>query len=241
MCVSPCCRTAASPTAAARASTSGTSAASWSPSATRSRCSPASPTPTSTRGSGSPRCPASTSTASPTRSATPKPREIRDLIDVEEVLTMWTAGFPEPKTFSTRVARLLRDRARRLRRRPRQPGARLRDARDRDGPGCRWSPPSTTRSPSTAASTSPPRPTLAQEADAAPLVRLPADAGQGRPAGAARSSPRRSPRAATSSATSASTPSGSRRSCSASTTSSSRRPRRGCPAGSSRWPAPTRR
>ncbi len=41
---------------------------------------------------------------------TPHPREIRDLVDVEEVLTMWTAGFPEPRTFSKRVARLLRDR-----------------------------------------------------------------------------------------------------------------------------------
>ena len=41
--------------------------------------------------------------------------------------------------------------------------------------------------------------TLAQEAHAAPLVRLPADAGQGRPPGAAGSSPRRSPRGATSS------------------------------------------
>ena len=41
---------------------------------------------------------------------TPKPSEFRDLIDVEEVLTMWTAGFPEPKTFSKRVARLLGDR-----------------------------------------------------------------------------------------------------------------------------------
>src|ERR1700712_4902420 len=41
---------------------------------------------------------------------TPKPSEIRDLIDVEEVLTMWTAGFPEPKTFSKTVARLLGDR-----------------------------------------------------------------------------------------------------------------------------------
>lgn len=38
-------------------------------------------------------------------------REFRDLVDVEEFLTMCTAGFPEPKTFSTRVARLLRDRA----------------------------------------------------------------------------------------------------------------------------------
>ncbi len=41
---------------------------------------------------------------------TPRPSEIRDRIDVEEVLTMWTAGFPEPKTFSKRAARLLRDR-----------------------------------------------------------------------------------------------------------------------------------
>ncbi len=41
---------------------------------------------------------------------TPWPSEIRDRIDVEEVLTMWTAGFPEPKTFSKRVARLLEDR-----------------------------------------------------------------------------------------------------------------------------------
>ncbi len=40
----------------------------------------------------------------------PKPREFRDLVDVEEFLTMCTAGFPEPKTFGTRVARLLRDR-----------------------------------------------------------------------------------------------------------------------------------
>jgi glycosyltransferase involved in cell wall biosynthesis len=41
---------------------------------------------------------------------TPRPKEFRDLIDVEEVLTMWTAGFPEPKTFSKRVARLLKER-----------------------------------------------------------------------------------------------------------------------------------
>ncbi|MFC4784852.1 glycosyltransferase family 4 protein [Nocardioides sp. MAHUQ-72] len=40
----------------------------------------------------------------------PKPREFRDLVDVEEFLTMCTAGFPEPKTFSTRVAKVLRDR-----------------------------------------------------------------------------------------------------------------------------------
>lgn len=41
---------------------------------------------------------------------TPRPKELRDLIDVEEVMTMWTAGFPEPKTFSKRVARLLKGR-----------------------------------------------------------------------------------------------------------------------------------
>jgi glycosyltransferase involved in cell wall biosynthesis len=40
----------------------------------------------------------------------PKLREFRDRVDVEEFLTMCTAGFPEPKTFSTRVARLLADR-----------------------------------------------------------------------------------------------------------------------------------
>jgi glycosyltransferase involved in cell wall biosynthesis len=40
----------------------------------------------------------------------PRRREFRDLVDVEEFLTMCTAGFPEPKTFGTRVARLLRER-----------------------------------------------------------------------------------------------------------------------------------
>ena len=42
---------------------------------------------------------------------TPRPSELRDLVDVEELLTMWTAGFPEPRTFSRRVLRLLRERA----------------------------------------------------------------------------------------------------------------------------------
>ncbi|MBJ7287876.1 glycosyltransferase family 4 protein [Williamsia sp.] len=42
---------------------------------------------------------------------TPRPREIRDWIDVLEVLTMWTAGFPEPLTFSLRMARILKERA----------------------------------------------------------------------------------------------------------------------------------
>src|SRR3954452_19229242 len=41
---------------------------------------------------------------------TPRPREIRDAIDVLEVATMWTAGFPEPRTFALRVARLLEQR-----------------------------------------------------------------------------------------------------------------------------------
>ncbi|BBX19656.1 glycosyl transferase family 1 [Mycolicibacterium duvalii] len=40
----------------------------------------------------------------------PRPNEIRTSIDLQELLTTWTAGFPEPKTFSMRVARLLADR-----------------------------------------------------------------------------------------------------------------------------------
>ncbi|MGZ4493180.1 MAG: glycosyltransferase family 4 protein [Nocardioides sp.] len=41
---------------------------------------------------------------------TPRPGEFRDLTDLLEVATMWTAGFPEPRTFSRRAARLLRRR-----------------------------------------------------------------------------------------------------------------------------------
>ena len=41
---------------------------------------------------------------------TPRLRELRDRLDVLEVATMWTAGFPEPRTFSRRAARLLRER-----------------------------------------------------------------------------------------------------------------------------------
>lgn len=40
----------------------------------------------------------------------PHPREIRDRIDVLELATVWTAGFPEPRTFSLRTARALADR-----------------------------------------------------------------------------------------------------------------------------------
>src|SRR5688500_18391623 len=39
----------------------------------------------------------------------PRLREFRDRIDVEEFLTMCTAGFPEPKTFSSRIARLMEE------------------------------------------------------------------------------------------------------------------------------------
>lgn len=41
----------------------------------------------------------------------PHLREFRDRIDVEEFLTMCTAGFPEPKTFSSRISRLMKERA----------------------------------------------------------------------------------------------------------------------------------
>ena len=45
---------------------------------------------------------------------------------------MCAAGFPEPKTFSTAGRQAAAGPRRRLRHRPRQPGARLRDARDRE-------------------------------------------------------------------------------------------------------------
>jgi glycosyltransferase involved in cell wall biosynthesis len=41
----------------------------------------------------------------------PRPSEIRDSIDLLELATMWTSGFPEPRTFTLRVARLLAGRA----------------------------------------------------------------------------------------------------------------------------------
>ncbi|MEV0704086.1 glycosyltransferase family 4 protein [Saccharopolyspora sp. NPDC050389] len=41
---------------------------------------------------------------------TPDWRELRDAVDLLEVGTMWTAGFPEPLTFSLRAAKLLRAR-----------------------------------------------------------------------------------------------------------------------------------
>lgn len=49
--------------------------------------------------------------AEPNPFRTPHPRELRDAIDLLEVGGMWSAGFPEPLTFSLRAARLLRARA----------------------------------------------------------------------------------------------------------------------------------
>jgi glycosyltransferase involved in cell wall biosynthesis len=40
----------------------------------------------------------------------PRPTELRSAIDVLELGTMWTAGFPEPRTFGLRAARLLAER-----------------------------------------------------------------------------------------------------------------------------------
>jgi len=40
----------------------------------------------------------------------PRPSEIRDRIDLLELMTTWTAGFPEPRTFTMRAARLLAER-----------------------------------------------------------------------------------------------------------------------------------
>ena len=69
---------------------------------------------------------------------------------------MWTGGFPEPLTFSPARPPPSARPARRVRRRPRQPDPRLRAAGRRSAP--RWSPPSTTPSPSTGSwSWTPPR------------------------------------------------------------------------------------
>ena len=64
----------------------------------------------------------------------PRLREFRDPSTSQEFLIMCTAGFPEPRTFARRVARLLRGPPWRLRRRARQPGARPRHPRDRARP-----------------------------------------------------------------------------------------------------------
>ena len=140
---------------------------------------------------------------------TPKPGEYRDLIDVEEVLTMWTAGFPEPKTFSKRAARLMKDRAGDfdIVHDNQVLGYGMLDIAAQGFPLI-----TTIHHPITFdrridIATAP---TLAQEAQPAPLVRLPADAEEGRPAAHRRSSPSPSRADATSSRTSASTRPGSR-------------------------------
>ena len=139
----------------------------------------------------------------------PEPREFRDLVDVEEFLTMCTAGFPEPKTFSTRVARLLRERVddfdvvhdnQVL-------GYGMLDIEKMGLPlvTTLHHPITFDRRIDLAAA-----PTWRKKLSAAPLVRLPADAGAGSPGRPARSSRPRSPRRATSPATSASTRPGCR-------------------------------
>ena len=40
----------------------------------------------------------------------PRPSEIRDRIDLLELATTWTAGFPEPRSFTLRAARILAER-----------------------------------------------------------------------------------------------------------------------------------
>ncbi len=42
----------------------------------------------------------------------PRPSELRTSIDLLELATMWTSGFPEPRTFGLRAARLLAERQR---------------------------------------------------------------------------------------------------------------------------------
>ena len=208
----------------------------------RSRCSPASPTPSSTPGVRLTKVPSLDLYREPDPFRTPKPREFRDLVDVEEFLTMCTGGFPEPKTFSTRVARLLRDRLddfdvvhdnQVL-------GYGMLDIAKMGLPAGHHA--STTRSPSTAASTSPRRPRWRKKLVAAPLVRLPADAGQGRPQAP------QDPHAVSESsardiardfgvdpARHAGHPARRRRRLRAADRA------RACPAGSWRWPAPTPR
>ncbi len=120
---------------------------------------------------------------------TPRPSEIRDLVDVQEVAIMWTAGFPEPRTFSKRVLRVLRERAADFDvvhdNQTLGYGAARRRGPDRAAAGRR---PSTTRS---ARPADRPRGGAdpAQAADAAPLVRLRPDAGPGGPRAAGGAGP----------------------------------------------------
>jgi hypothetical protein len=86
----------------------------------------------------------------------PWPGEIRDGIDLLELATMWTAGFPEPRTFTLRAARVLSERA-----------GEFDVVHDNQSlcraccaspqPGFRWWPPCTIPSPATGFSTWPQR------------------------------------------------------------------------------------
>ena len=109
-CASHCCPIAASRTAAARASTSATSAASWCALGHDVEVFSGQPYPDLDDGVRLTKVPSLDLYREPDPFRVPRLREFRDLVDVEEFLTMCTAGFPEPKTFGTRVARLLRER-----------------------------------------------------------------------------------------------------------------------------------
>ena len=179
---SHCCRTAASPTAAARASTSGTSAASWSRLGHEVEVFSGQPYPdlddgrAAHRGAEPRPLPRARPVPVPQPSRVPRPHRRRGV-----ARPCARPGSPSRRRSARASRGCCADRRRRLRRRPRQPGARLRDARHRASRAAAGHDASTTRSPSTAAIDLAAAPDLAQAADAAPLVRLPADAGQGRP------------------------------------------------------------
>ena len=113
----------------------------------------------------------------------PRPSEIRDRIDLLELATMWTAGFPEPRTFGLRTARILLDRSRLrrgIRRGARQPEPGHRPAEDRGvghARGGHRAPPDHPRPRS-----GPGRFALVAQATGAPLVRIRRDAEARRPA-----------------------------------------------------------
>ena len=211
-------------------------------SGTRSRCSPASPTPSSTTGVRLTKVPASTSTASPTRSGRRGRCEFRDLDRRRGGPDHVDGRVPRAEDLQPRVARLLRERA-----------GDFDVVHDnqvlgygmlelRGATASRWSRPSTTRSPSTAGSTSQTAPTWRKRLTLRRWYGFLRMQAQGRPQATARCSRRRSPRAATSSRDFGVDPARMQ-------VDPARRRRRlraadqprGCPAGSSRWPAPTRR
>ena len=147
-----------------------------------SRSSPASPTPTSTRGSSLTKVPSLDLYRDPDPFRTPRPSEIRDRIDVEEVLTMWTAGLPRAQDVQqARGAAAARPASRTS-----TSSTTTRCSATACSTSRRWACPLITsihhpitfdRRIDLAAATRP-----WQQAHPAALVRLPADAGQGGPA-----------------------------------------------------------